>query len=40
VGTRNALEKALDWIILPFRCSLCGHHLFLFRWQVPAHEKA
>ena len=36
VGVRNELEKAFRWLLQPFRCSLCGHHFFLFRWQVPA----
>jgi transposase-like protein len=31
VGIRNGLEKALAWLIHPYRCSLCGHHFFLFR---------
>ena len=34
VGFRNALEKAVHWFLLPFRCALCGHHFFLFRWLV------
>jgi hypothetical protein len=33
VGWRNALEKAVRWIVMPYRCELCGHHFFLFRWQ-------
>ncbi len=33
VGTRNAIERAVLWLIQPYRCSLCGHHFFLFRWQ-------
>ena len=36
VGVRNAIEAAVHWILLPFRCCLCGHHFFLFRWQTPA----
>jgi hypothetical protein len=32
VGTRNALERALHWLVKPYRCALCGHHFFLFRW--------
>ncbi len=35
VGVRNALEKAFHWILLPYRCSLCGHHFFLFRGLAP-----
>jgi transposase-like protein len=31
VGIRNSFEKALGWLIHPYRCSLCGHHFFLFR---------
>jgi hypothetical protein len=30
------MEKALHWIFLPFRCSLCGKHFFVFRWLAPA----
>jgi hypothetical protein len=37
VGARNAFEKAVHWILLPFRCSLCGRHFFLMRWLAPAH---
>jgi hypothetical protein len=33
VGVRNTLENAFHWLLLPYRCSLCGHHFFLFRWQ-------
>jgi hypothetical protein len=40
VGTRNALEKAFLWLRLPYRCELCGHHFFLFRWQTPLAEAA
>ena len=35
VGVRNALESAVHWLLLPYRCDLCGHHFFLFRWQAP-----
>jgi transposase-like protein len=38
VGTRNAIEQALNWIVVPFRCALCGHHFFLFRWLASAKE--
>jgi hypothetical protein len=27
------MEKALFWLLQPYRCGLCGHHFFLFRWQ-------
>ena len=40
VGVRNALEKAVYWILMPFRCDLCGRHFFLFRWRAPLHEPA
>ena len=40
VGVRNAMEKALHWLLLPYRCSLCGHHFFLFRWQAPIEGSA
>jgi hypothetical protein len=33
---RNSIERALRWLMLPFRCSLCNHHFFLFRWLAPA----
>lgn len=36
VGVRNPVEKALHWLVHPYRCCLCGHHFFLFRWQTPA----
>ena len=32
VGDRSALERALHFIFLPFRCSLCGRHFFICRW--------
>jgi hypothetical protein len=35
VGWRNSLEKAMSWLVLPYRCELCGHHFFLFRWLTP-----
>ncbi len=35
VGVRNSLERAFNWLLVPYRCEFCGHHLFLFRWQVP-----
>jgi len=35
VGAQNRLERALLWILLPFRCGLCGHHFFLLRWVAP-----
>jgi len=40
VGARNAAEKAVHWILLPFRCSLCGRHFFLLRWLAPAGSSA
>jgi hypothetical protein len=40
VGTRNSLEEAMLWLLQPLRCSLCGHHFFLFRWQVPLMDAA
>jgi transposase-like protein len=36
VGIRNAIEGAIHWLLLPYRCSLCGHHFFLFRWRAVA----
>ena len=36
VGVRNDIERAIYWLIQPYRCEFCGHHLFLFRWQAPA----
>jgi transposase-like protein len=40
VGARNALEAAFNWILWPYRCSLCGRHFFLFRWQAPIDGTA
>jgi transposase-like protein len=40
VGLRNATERALQWILSPYRCSLCGRHFFLFRWQAPLEGTA
>jgi hypothetical protein len=39
VGVRNAVETALQWLLQPYRCSLCGHHFFLFRWQAPISAR-
>lgn len=39
VGTQNALERAIRWILLPHRCGLCGRHFFLARWLAPAAER-
>jgi predicted Zn-ribbon and HTH transcriptional regulator len=33
VGARGALEEALQWLLRPFRCGLCGHHFYLLPWQ-------
>jgi hypothetical protein len=34
------MEQAIHWILLPYRCELCGHHFFLFRWMAPAAGTA
>ena len=36
VGMRNGIERAIHWLLRPYRCGLCGHHFFLFRWMIPA----
>jgi transposase-like protein len=33
VGTRNALERAIHFLLHPFKCELCGHHFFLLWWH-------
>ena len=40
VGVRNSFEKAINWIVQPYRCGLCGHHFFLPRWQAPLADPA
>ena len=35
VGVRNLVERVLRWILLPYRCELCGRHFFLIRWRAP-----
>ena len=40
VGARNAVERAVYWLLQPYRCSLCNHHFFLFRWQTPVRSMA
>ena len=40
VGVRNVLEKALSWLLSPYRCGLCGRHFLLFRWQAPLDGTA
>jgi hypothetical protein len=29
------MERAIHWLLLPYRCDFCGRHFFLFRWQAP-----
>lgn len=38
VGARNGVERAMLWLLQPYRCSLCGRHFYLFRWLSPASE--
>jgi DNA-directed RNA polymerase subunit RPC12/RpoP len=40
VGLRNSMEKALHFLLSPYRCCLCGRHFFLFKWQAPAEGTA
>ena len=40
VGSRNAVEQAVRWFVLPYRCSLCGRHFFLPRWLSAIPEPA
>ena len=40
VDARNSIEEFFDWLLQPFRCGLCGHHFFLFRWQSPIGGEA
>jgi hypothetical protein len=40
VGVRNSIENAIYWLVQPCRCSLCGRHFYLFRWQIPAGNSA
>ena len=40
VGVRNVIEGAFHWLLQPYRCALCGHHFFLFRWQSPIEGTA
>ena len=40
VGVRNAFEGAIYWLLLPFRCSLCGRHFFVLRWLAPVDGTA
>jgi hypothetical protein len=40
VGVRNALERALLWLVVPQRCGLCGRHFFLLRWVAPIGDAA
>jgi len=30
VGIRNEVDKVLQCLLHPYRCSLCGRHFFLF----------
>lgn len=38
VGVRNSVEQSFYWLLQPYRCGLCGHHLFRFRWRLPVEE--
>jgi DNA-directed RNA polymerase subunit RPC12/RpoP len=40
VGVRNSIEKLVRFILIPYRCSLCGHHFFLLRWLAPVAGTA
>jgi len=40
VGARNGVERAFHWLLQPYRCSLCGHHFFRFRWLALAGGEA
>ena len=40
VGIRNGVEQAFQWLLQPYRCSLCGRHFFLFKWMAPVEEGA
>jgi len=40
VGVRNVIESAFQWLLKPYRCSLCGHHFFLLRWLTPIGDTA
>ena len=40
VGFRNSLERAIRWIVLPYRCALCGRHFFLLRNRAPVAGTA
>ena len=40
VGVRSEFERVFLWLRQPYRCDLCGHHFFLFRWQVPVETSA
>jgi hypothetical protein len=39
-GARNAMETAIQWLLRPYWCCLCGRHFFLFRWQAPIEGTA
>lgn len=38
VGTQNVFERSFFWLLQPYRCCLCGHHFFLFRWHTFAAD--
>lgn len=40
VDARNSVERTFCWLLQPYRCSLCGHHFFLFRWHTPIESEA
>jgi hypothetical protein len=40
VGVRNSFEQAFSWLLHPYRCALCGRHLFRFRWQEVTEEES
>ena len=35
IARTPSAERAIHWLVVPYRCCLCGHHFFLFRWLAP-----
>jgi len=37
-GPRDMVERAFEWLLHSYRCSLCGRHFFLFRLETRSIE--
>jgi DNA-directed RNA polymerase subunit RPC12/RpoP len=38
VEPRGAVERAFQWLLHPYQCSLCGRHFYLCRTEIRSIE--